>query len=61
MRAGPAGNDRDVEDVEKPKIINVEKENGKMAGVKNAGKKMRENDLLLRTTGISRNPGIRSK
>jgi len=32
-----------------------------MAGVKNAGKKMRENDLLLRTTGISRNPGPRSK
>jgi len=62
MRAGPAGNDRDVDDVEKPKIINVGKENAAQDGRgENAGKKMRENDLLLRTTGISRNPGPRSK
>jgi len=32
MRAGPAGNDRDVDDVEKPKIINVGKENAAQDG-----------------------------
>jgi len=57
MRAGPAGNDWDVEDVEKPKIINVEKGNAAQDG---RGEKCGKEDARKRPV-ISRNPGPRSK